>query len=162
MTRILPNPLLSLALFLASILLSGSVEPPSLLLAALAAWLLPFVMRVFRIAPVRVRAPLTIATLAGTVAVDVLRSNWAVGRILLAGRRRDRVPGFIQVPLQLRDRHGLATLATILTMTPGTLWVDYERSSGRLLLHVLDLQDEDEWIRLIKERYERRLMEIFE
>lgn len=31
-----------------------------------------------------------------------------------------------------------------------------------MLLHVLDLIDEDEWRRIIKERYEKRLMEIFE
>ena len=29
-------------------------------------------------------------------------------------------------------------------------------------LHVLDLVDEETWVRLIKDRYERRLMEIFE
>jgi multicomponent K+:H+ antiporter subunit E len=162
MSRILPNPLLSLTLFLTSILLSGSVQPPSLLLGGLAALLLPFVMHVFRIPPVRVRRPGAMVKLAANVAVDVLRSNWAVARILLGGGRRERVSGFIHIPLDLRDRHGLATLAVILTMTPGTLWVDYERSSGRLLLHVLDLIDEDEWVRLIKTRYERLLMEIFE
>lgn len=162
MSRILPNPLLSLALFATSVLLSGSAQPPALVLAAVAALLLPLVMGVFRIPPVRVRRPGAMAKLALTVAVDVLRSNWAVGQILLAGRRRERVSGFIHVPLDLRDQHGLATLAVILTMTPGTLWVDYERSSGKLLLHVLDLVDEGEWIQLIKTRYERLLMEIFE
>lgn len=162
MSRLLPHPLLSLALFLTSVLLSGSIGPPSLALAAIAAVLLPFVMRVFRIPPVRVRAPGAIAKLAAMVAVDVLRSNWAVARILLAGCGQARVSGFIHVPLDLRDRHGLATLAVILTMTPGTLWIAYERASGRLQLHVLDLVDEAAWIRLIKDRYERRLMEIFE
>ena len=34
---------------------------------------------------------------------------------------------------------------------------------GRVLtIHVLDLIDESEWIRTIKNRYERRLLEIFE
>ena len=30
------------------------------------------------------------------------------------------------------------------------------------MIHVLDLVDESEWIRTIKDRYERRLLEIFE
>ncbi len=162
MRRLLPNPLLSLALFLASVLLSGSVEPPALLLAVVAALLLPFATRVFRIAPVRGHAPTAIAKLTGTVVIDVLRSNWSVAQILLAPPRQQRVSGFIDVPLTLRDRHGLATLALILTMTPGTLWVSYEEASGHLRLHVLDLVDEQAWVRLIKDRYERRLMEIFE
>jgi multicomponent K+:H+ antiporter subunit E len=30
-----------------------------------------------------------------------------------------------------------------------------------MLLHVLDLTDGDDWVRIVKGRYERRLMEIF-
>ncbi len=162
MKAILPHPILSLGLFAASILLSASVAPPSLVLAAAAAILIPRVMRLLGAEAVRVRRPLSILKLAGLVSIDVLRSNWAVAQIILAGRRRERVSGFIHVPLALSDRYGLAVLAIILTSTPGTLWVEYEAATGRLLLHVLDLVDEEVWIRLIKDRYECRLMEIFE
>jgi multicomponent K+:H+ antiporter subunit E len=31
-----------------------------------------------------------------------------------------------------------------------------------MLLHVLDLIDETEWVQIIKQRYEKPLMEIFE
>jgi multicomponent K+:H+ antiporter subunit E len=31
-----------------------------------------------------------------------------------------------------------------------------------MLLHVLDLIDEDAWVRIVKDRWERRLMDIFE
>ena len=31
--------------------------------------------------------------------------------------------GFLQIPLDLRDPHGLAALAVIVTSTPGTVWV---------------------------------------
>jgi len=71
------------------------------------------------------------------------------------------VAGFVQVPLALRNINGLAILACIITATPGTIWVQFDRSEGILLIHVLDLVDEDEWIRLIKNRYESLLMEIF-
>jgi multicomponent K+:H+ antiporter subunit E len=39
--------------------------------------------------------------------------------------------------------------------------VDFNEASGILTIHVLDLVNESEWVGLIKERYERRLMEIF-
>jgi multicomponent K+:H+ antiporter subunit E len=55
----------------------------------------------------------------------------------------------------------LATLACIITSTPGTLWVDFNEVSGVLTIHVLDLVDKSEWVRTIKERYERSLLEIF-
>ena len=62
----------------------------------------------------------------------------------------------------MRDAHGLAMLAAILTATPGTVWVDLSADGSMLTVHLLDLKDEAAWIRWIKERYERRLMRIFE
>ncbi len=100
--------------------------------------------------------------LAGTVALDILRSNIAVTSIILQGRRRRRVSGFVAIPLDLRDRTGLAVLACIVTSTPGTAWVEYAPDNGVLLIHVLDLVEKEEWIALIKNRYESMLMEIFE
>lgn len=161
MKAVLPHPLLSLGLFFASVLLSSSLAPPSLALGLLMALAAPQVMRVLRIDPVRVRAPGAILTLAGRVAVDVIRSNIAVAQIL-AGRRAERVSGFIHIPLDLKDRYALAVLAIIITSTPGTLWVEFDRARGRLLMHVLDLVDEETWVRIIKDRYERLLLEIFE
>jgi multicomponent K+:H+ antiporter subunit E len=94
---------------------------------------------------------------------DILRSNVAVARIVLGlvGRRQVR-SGFVKVPLDLRDDHGLAVLACIVTSTPGTVWAGLSPDGATLTLHVLDLRDEDEWVRMIKRRYERRLMEIFQ
>ena len=161
MRFLFPHPLLSMGVFLASVLLSASLGPPSLLLAGAMALAAPQVMRTLGVAPVRVRAPLAILKLAGRVAADVLRSNLAVAQILL-GRRSERVSGFLHVPLELKDRYGLAVLAIIITSTPGTLWVEYDRGRGRLLMHILDLVDEETWIRTIKDRYESLLLEIFE
>ena len=70
--------------------------------------------------------------------------------------------GFVVIPLDLHDRTGLAVLACIVTSTPGTAWIEYAPDSGVLLIHVLDLVDEAEWVALIKNRYEALLMEIFE
>lgn len=162
MRLLLPYPLLSVGLFVVSVLISGALSPPSIGLALILAFAIPQSMRALGVAPVKVRAPLSILKLTGLVAVDVLRSNWAVAQILLGRRRGERVSGFIEIPLDLRDRYGLAVMAIILTSTPGTLWVEYQRVGGRLLLHVLDLVGEDEWIRLVKGRYEPLLKDIFE
>ena len=162
MRRVLPYPILSLGLFVASILLSASVAPPSLALAVLLALLAPIIMLALGVDRERVKSPMAIVRLAIDVVGDIVRSNWAVSHIILGRRRHERTSGFIHIPLDLRDRYGLAVLAIIITSTPGTLWVEYESATGRLLLHVLDLVDEETWVRLIKDRYERRLMEIFE
>jgi multicomponent K+:H+ antiporter subunit E len=158
---LLPHPLLALGLFASWLMLSGSISAGDIAVALIAALTIPQVMRRLEPDQSGVRAPGAILRLAAHVAVDVVRSNYAVATIILGRRRRQRVSGFIHVPLDLRNRYGLAVLAIIVTSTPGTLWVQYDRPSGRLLLHVLDLVEEQDWIDLIKGRYERLLLEIF-
>ncbi len=58
--------------------------------------------------------------------------------------------GFVTIPLELRNHYGLATLACIITSTPGTVWVSFDSAKGLLLIHVLDLVEEATWIQLIK------------
>lgn len=161
---VLPHPILSLGLFGASLLLSGSTAPPSLALALLMALAAPQIMRALDVEPVRLRKPLTLLSFAGVVAWDIIRSNWEVALVVLGlnASRDSRVSGFVHIPLEMRDRYGLAVLAVVITSTPGTIWVEYEDATGVLLLHILDLQDGDDWCARIKDRYERRLMEIFE
>jgi multicomponent K+:H+ antiporter subunit E len=103
----------------------------------------------------------TFFRLAALVCMDIVRSNVAVAGIILGLRQKHGAPGFVEIPLQLRDTYGLAMLACIITSTPGTLWVGFDERSGILTIHVLDLVERAEWIHTIKERYERQLLEIF-
>jgi multicomponent K+:H+ antiporter subunit E len=111
----------------------------------------------------RLRRPASVLRLLGRVALDILRSNYHVARIVLGltGGREIR-SGFVDIPLQVRDPHALATLAAIVTSTPGTVWANLSDDSAVLTLHVLDLVDEEAWRAVIKQRYESLLMEIFE
>ena len=94
---------------------------------------------------------------------DIVRSNLAVARLILTGGRHGRRrSGFVEIPLELRDPTALAILAVIITATPGTAWMQYDARRDAVLLHVFDLVDEADWIALIKGRYERLLLEIFE
>ena len=161
MSRILPYPLLSAALVLTWLLLNAPPTPGSVLLALLVGLVVPAVMLALRPRPVRVRRPGTIARLTATVLYDMLRSNIDVAKIILGLRRGERRTGFISIPLGMRAPFGLSVLSIILTATPGTLWVQYDSHTGRLLMHVLDYTDGEEWVRRVKDRYERPLMEIF-
>ncbi|HEY8510184.1 MAG TPA: Na+/H+ antiporter subunit E, partial [Steroidobacteraceae bacterium] len=104
-----------------------------------------------------------LARLVVIVFIDIVRSNIAVARVVLGLVTNRQVrSGFLEIPLDMRDPHGLAGLAMIVTSTPGTVWVGVSPEGDTLTLHVLDLKDEAEWIHLIKHRYERALMRIFE
>ena len=101
------------------------------------------------------------AELFWLVFADIVHSNINVARIVLALRRKPRSAGFLRVPLELRHAGGLAVLACIVTATPGTSWARYDRAGSVLTLHMLDLVEGEQWSHNFKQRYERRLMEIF-
>ena len=158
-----PPILLVLGLTGMWLLLNGTLAFGQILLGLSLSALIVFGFRVVRPAQPSLRRPLKALLLLWRVFVDILRSNVAVARIVLGlnGKRVLR-SGFLDVPLDLRDPNGLAALATIVTSTPGTVWVDLSLDGATLTLHVLDLRDEQAWIDTIKQRYESLLMEIFE
>jgi multicomponent K+:H+ antiporter subunit E len=160
-SRVLPYPLLSAALALTWLLLNAPPTPGGVLLALLVGLGVPTVMRALRPRAVHLRAPGTLARLTGVVVYDMVRSNIDVARIILGLHRAPRRTGFVAIPLDMREPFGIAVLSIILTATPGTLWVQYDSDTGRLLMHLLDDTGGEAWIARVKERYERPLMEIF-
>lgn len=159
MKRLVPFPLLATSLFAMWVLLTGS-SPGAIVLGAALALLVSRIMLLLAPEPVRLRFGPAMVKLAVLVAIDIVRSNVAVGKIVLT-RPPGRRAGFIRLPTDLRNPYALATLAIIVSATPGTLWVQHDARRHTVLIHVLDLIDEDEWIALLKNRYERLLMEIF-
>jgi multicomponent K+:H+ antiporter subunit E len=99
--------------------------------------------------------------LFGLVFVDVARSNLAVAWVILRGRPKGSQSKFLTIPMEIEDRTALAILAIILTSTPGSAWLEYDSNDRTILMHVLDLADEAQWIDTIKNRYEKLLLEIF-
>ncbi len=158
--RWIPHPVLALALLAIWLLLNQSLSPGHLLMGALVAIVATYGMVALRPEKPRILSWRALAKLAGIVAFDIMRSNIAVGRIILVPRS-SRVSGFVRIRLEMRNHYGLAALACIITATPGTIWVQLDRGSGMLIIHVLDLIDDEEWVQLIKGRYEALLIEVF-
>lgn len=157
-----PYPLLSFSLFLFWLLVNQSLSPGHILLGASLGIAFAWLMVNLRPEKTKLKKIGLIFTLAGHVTTDVLRSNLAVMGVILRSRSRPPVPGFVQIHIGLKDGNALAVLACILTATPGTAWVEFDRQTGSLLIHVLDLDNAGHWINLITSRYEAPLKEIFE
>lgn len=160
MTRWLRHPFLFLSLLAMWLLLNQSLAPGQLLLGAVLA--LGGTALAARLRPPRGRIRVAaMAQLLSVVFADIVQSNIAVARIVLGLGARGRSAGFLSMPLELRHPGGLAVLACIVTATPGTSWASYDAERGILVIHVLDLADQQAWVRTFKQRYERRLLEIF-
>jgi multicomponent K+:H+ antiporter subunit E len=158
----LPFPLVFLALLAMWLLLNQTFAPGHLLLGGAIACCGTLALGRLETPRRRKLGVVSVAQLLALVLVDLVRSNIAVAGIVLYPRRGDRRAGFLEIPLELRDPGGLAVLACIVTATPGTSWARYERGRDVLTIHVLDLRDEEAWIRDFKQRYERRLVEMFQ
>jgi multicomponent K+:H+ antiporter subunit E len=160
-SRLVPYPALTAGLILMWLLLNR-FSPGHLLLGTAVALIASRSMSALQPASPRVRRWHPIPRLAAAVLRDIVRSNVAVAWLILGGGRHERRSGFVEIPLELRDPTALAILATIVTATPGTAWMQYDLQRRTVLLHVFDLVEEAEWIDLVKGRYERLLREIFE
>ena len=162
MTRLLPFPLASAGLLVLWLILNQTLSLGQFLIGCVVALVGGWMLVSLQLPKVRIRRTGTLLRLLGLVLVDVVRSNIAVGGIILGLGRRQRTPGFVNIALKLRNPYGLAALACIITATPGTLWLNFDAGEGVLTIHVLDLVDESEWISTIKTRYECHLLEIFQ
>ena len=143
------------------LLLNDSLEAAHLVLALLLAFFLDRAIRRLRPLPAAPRRFWLSLQLIGRVFADIVRSNFAVGGIILGTARRQPTIGFMDIPLELTHPHGLAMLSIIITSTPGTVWAAYDPERKVFIMHVLDLIDEAAWRQTIKTRYERPLLEIF-
>ena len=157
------SPVLALSLLGTWLLLNQSLGLGQVLLGAVLAVVFAGAVSTLRPVQARLRRLDTAAWLLLVVIGDIVRNNLSVAGIVLGfSRRQDFRSGFVQIPLELRDPHGLAALAAIVTATPGAVWSGLAPTGDTLTLHVLDLRDESGIIRLIKQRYEQPLMRIFE
>lgn len=162
MRSLLPAPLLSLSLLVLWLVLNGSLSPGQIVLGVLIAIVVPLSTQSLRPTPQRVRRPGAILRLFGRVFVDVLKSNLDVfWRVWRYGSHPPRTQ-WVVVPLQLKDPTGLAALAAISAVTPGTVWSELSMDRSRLLIHVFHVPPEQDFPAWFKARYEALLMEIFE
>ncbi len=168
----LPAPSLSLLLFVVWLLLNNSLAPGHLVLAALLAILIPLATSPFRVKqPLIVKPGLAFRHFM-LVLYDIITANVQVA-ILILGPTRNLTPGFVKVPLDLSHGAPITLLASTVSLTPGTVSAEvypWQESVDEgsdpeqrfLLIHVLNLSDEQALIKTIKERYEAPLKEIFQ
>jgi multicomponent K+:H+ antiporter subunit E len=157
---LLPHPLLSLVLLLLWLLLNNSASAGHLVLGTLLAVLIPLFTRRFWPELALVRRPDLALRLAGRVLADIIVANFRVAGIVLGPRQAIR-PKFVQVPLDVRGQVAVTVLASVVSLTPGTVSADLDAGARHLLVHALSEENPDELVRQIKLRYEAPIKEIF-
>lgn len=158
--RWLPSPALSVAVFVLWLLLVADVGAGQIVLGLVLAIVLPWVAGILEPERSRLGRRQAILLLARRVLWDIVLSNIEVARRILGPERVLR-PAFVWIPLDLRSMHGITAMASIITLTPGTVSAELSEDRRHLLVHCFNLDDPQALLATVKERYERPLLEIF-
>jgi multicomponent K+:H+ antiporter subunit E len=158
--RLFPSIPQSLTVFAFWVLMAEDYAPGTLLMAALLAWLMPHIAARLEREFARLGNVWILVPLVGRLMVDIVIANVTVARQVLGPEARLR-SGFIWVPLDLTNIHGISALASIITLTPGTLSSELSGDRRHLLVHCLDVDDPQAMIDDIKRRYEAPMLRVF-
>ena len=159
MRRLVPYPVLSAALALSWVGLTA-LSPGHVATAARLGLVIPLVMAPFLQGLPSARRPLRALHLLLQLIWDILIANVVVAALVLGPGARLR-PVFFEVPLTLSDPLAISLLASMVTITPGTVSVALTPDARLLHVHALSAEDTEELLARIKARYERPLLEIF-
>ncbi|MGK0444306.1 MAG: multicomponent K+:H+ antiporter subunit E [Bermanella sp.] len=159
--RWLPMPLHSLLLLVVWLLLNNTVAPGHLVLGSFLAITIPLLTSGMQDPQPSFHKPLTIIRYILMVLGDIVVANFEVA-LLVLGPSKKLTPAFVAIPLDIEYELPITILASTVSLTPGTVSAEISEDKKWLYVHVLNMTDKDALITLIKQRYERPLMEIFQ
>jgi multicomponent K+:H+ antiporter subunit E len=162
LARVLPHPLLSLALTIVWLMLANDISRGGLVMGVILGVAIPLMTRAYWPDRPRIRRPVRMLAYVLLVLWDVAVANIVVALIVLVKPVSRIRPAFVTIPLDLRTPEAITMLAGTITMTPGTVTAELSADGRSLLVHALDAPDPDAVRDEIKSRYEARLKEIFE
>jgi multicomponent K+:H+ antiporter subunit E len=158
--RLIPQPYITLAIIALWLALAPRPSLGHLLLGATLGTIIPWLTVRFWYNPPALFRPARAVSLFIRVVGDILIANWQVARQVL-GPLDSLRPSFVEIPLDIDHPFVATLLGSIVSLTPGTVSIDIDRSRKVLLVHALDVADKSGMIRDIKTRYETPLKEIF-
>lgn len=155
-----PRPYLSLALFIVWQLLVGELSGASMVMGLILAWILPLLTKNLWPDNPSFSKPWRMPKYLLTVGWDIILASFSVAGLILKLNRTPR-PAFVSYPLTLKHPMAISILASTISLTPGTVSADISDDESTLLIHALDVDDDQALIDAIRERYEKPLMEMF-
>lgn len=90
---------------------------------------------------------------------ELLVANVQVARLVLRRRLKLR-PAIVALPLDARTDAEITLVCNLLSLTPGTLSIEFSHHGRVLLIHGIDVEDEREFVRKIKAGLEARALEV--
>ena len=95
--------------------------------------------------------------LVGFIAWELVLANLRLAREVLRLRIRVR-PGIVAIPLEAKTDPEITLLASLITLTPGTVALELSADRSTLYIHSVDVGDADAIRHEIKARFERLVL----
>ncbi|CAM4250994.1 Na+/H+ antiporter subunit E [Lacicoccus alkaliphilus] len=90
---------------------------------------------------------------------ELVKANIDVVRVVLRPKLENK-PGIIAVDTSLETDFERATLAALITLTPGTVSMDFSADSKTIYVHKLNVDDRDQMVAEIKNSFEKAIKEV--
>lgn len=118
-----------------------------------------FILRRFLVSEFYLRRVWAFVKLIMLFIVELIKANIDVVKVVLKPRLNHK-PGIIAVQTNLETNLEITLLAALISLTPGTVAMDFSDDSKTIYIHALDAPDKDEFIDDIHNSFERAIMEV--
>lgn len=92
---------------------------------------------------------------------ELVLANIDVAKIVLSPKLNVQ-PGIIAVPTRLKTEWEVTLLASLISLTPGTLSMYFSEDGKTIYVHSIHVPDKDAMIKQIHNTFERAIMEVTE
>lgn len=90
---------------------------------------------------------------------ELLKANIDVLRVVLS-RKLNNKPGIVEVDTRLDTDFEIATLAALISLTPGTVSMDFSVDNKKIYVHSIDVPNKIEMIADIRDSLEKAILEV--
>lgn len=92
---------------------------------------------------------------------ELLKANIDVVKVVMSPKLTNK-PGIVEVDTRLETNFEIATLAALISLTPGTVSMDFSMDSKKIYVHSLDAPNKIEVIAGIRDTLEEAILEVTE
>lgn len=131
----------------------------SFLLGYMIGIIILFVLRRFLIFKFYIHRVWAIFKLIIIFLIELTKANIDVVKIVFTPKLKNK-PGIVAMETELTTEVEITLLAALISLTPGTISMDFSPDNKTLYIHALDIQDKEQMIEEIRSSFERAIMEV--
>jgi len=141
------------------IFLQSNYTATSFIVGYMIGILILFMLRRFLVSDFYVHQVWAIIKLIMLFIIELIKANIDVIKVVLRPKLNHQ-PGIVAVTTRLESDAEITLLAALISLTPGTISMDFSEDSKTIYIHAIDVPDKEEMIKDIHDTFERAIMEV--